>query len=180
MLTLPARMSCAKRLPSVAAISGRSDVICQFCGTKGSETAMLPTYPQANVTAWCCSGCQSKLHDQASVRQAKRIETLRAAFLARKGYAPTSGSQIFASHAALKKVVAFVNGRFDRAVMKSILSEARSLELPATRLAVLVNGIVVYSGGEMQLIRVDQFFSSEDTANAMLADLMADVRAGKQ
>lgn len=64
MLTLPARMSCAKRLPSEAADSARSEVICKFCGAKGSEAAMLPIYPQADVVAWCCSGCQCKMHDR--------------------------------------------------------------------------------------------------------------------
>ena len=180
MITLPARIGCAKPRPALAAINPhQAQAACFQCFGQFAESKMLAVYPDPWITKWCCACCERNEALQPLVRQSQRIAGYRSRYLERNDYAMVAGTKIFAANAKLSKVVAFVNGKFTRDVMKSIIREAREFGLPSTRLTVLVNGLAVYHGGSMQVIRIDEHFQAEDTANGLLADLMADVRAAK-
>lgn len=180
MLTHPARIGSAKPLPALAAvIAHQAKAMCYHCGGQWPELNMLVVYPEPGITKRCCESCERNGALSTLVTQAKRIASLQNKYLERNGYAAVAGTRIFAANAKLCKVVAFVNGRFTRGEMKTIILEARELGLLATRLTILVNGLAVYSGGSMQVIRIDEHFASEDTGDGLLADLMADARAAK-
>lgn len=108
----------------------------------------------------------------------QRIDTAKRQYLGRKGYQPVAGTHVFAMHGATCKAVALYNGTFNRHAFREVHDEAATMGL--SRLTILVNGLVTYSGGTITTIRVDAGAEEVFMAEDIHKDLMSDVTAARQ
>ncbi|MCU6502282.1 hypothetical protein LPN04_31255 [Rugamonas sp. A1-17] len=152
-------------------------VLCYCCGSLHPKPLMLETFPVHGMTVWHCTTCQNELAATEQIKQARRVATAKATYLERKGYKPMTGDYWIAKNARLGKGVAFINDDFRRDTFKRIQTDANRLGL--THWTVLVTGLITYMGAGFTAIRVLGDESDSFAFDDIHADLMADVRAGK-